>query len=246
MNQIIRKLTVKELTCHFAHSMAIIFIFSYLAFSFYWVMYPGEFFKRNLADYAVLLEVQPYLLLFLVPSLTMNLWALERQTSTIELMFTLPITQLQLVVAKFLSVLTIAFIAIAGTLPFWGLLNYLGEPDNAAIATGYLGLILLCALYTAIGQFYAILSRSPLGGFVMTMLTLAALLFIGEPAINGILKSYLSEHMVDTLQGFSILNHYQVFIDGYFSVFNAFYFVFSVVIWLWLSNLLAQYKQVKG
>ncbi len=80
----------------------------------------------------------PWLYLVLIPAISMRLWAEERNSGSIELLMTLPITLWQAVVGKFLAAWCFAGIALALTFPIWITVNYLGSPDNGAIVAAYL------------------------------------------------------------------------------------------------------------
>ena len=103
----------------------------------------GNFFDRNQADLGPFFNFIPWVFLLLVPAITMRLWAEERRLGTIEMLLTLPITQTQAVVGKFLAAWAFCAIALVLTFPFVITVNILGSPDNGVIAAGYLGALLV-------------------------------------------------------------------------------------------------------
>ena len=106
------------------------------AFSF------GALFERGQADLAPFFTFLPWLYLFLIPAVSMRLWAEERRNGSIELLLTQPITLWQAVLGKFLAAWVFVGIALALTFPIWITVNYLGNPDNGAIFAAYLGSLL--------------------------------------------------------------------------------------------------------
>ena len=99
----------------------------------------GGFYERGQADLAPFFNYQPWLYLFLMPAMSMRLWAEERKSGTIELLMTLPVTPWQAVIGKFLAAWAVAGVALALTFPIWITVNYLGDPDNGAILAAYIG-----------------------------------------------------------------------------------------------------------
>jgi ABC-type transport system involved in multi-copper enzyme maturation permease subunit len=81
----------------------------------------------------------PWLYLFLIPSVSMRLWAEERKTGTLELLLTLPVSLTQAVLGKFLAAWVFTGLALLLTFPMWLTVNYLGSPDNGVIFASYVG-----------------------------------------------------------------------------------------------------------
>ena len=84
---------------------------------------------------------------FLIPAISMRLWAEERRNGTIELLMTLPVSVSQTVIGKFLAAWIFTGIALILTFPMWITVNYLGNPDNGVILTSYLGSLLMAGGY---------------------------------------------------------------------------------------------------
>ena len=122
-----------EIRSYFATPVAYVFIVIFLALNGMMTFYVGNFLDRNQADLVSFFNFHPWLYLFLIPALSMRLWAEERRTGTIELSMTLPLTAGQIVVGKFLAAWVFTAIALALTFPLWLTVNYLGNPDNGAI-----------------------------------------------------------------------------------------------------------------
>src|ERR1700729_4464150 len=123
----------RELASYFATPLAYVFILIFLVLANSFTFYVGGFFERGQADLQVFFNFHPWLYLFLIPALSMRLWAEERKTGTIEMFLTLPITTAEAVVGKFLAAWAFTGIALMLTFPFWLTVNYLGEPDNGVI-----------------------------------------------------------------------------------------------------------------
>ena len=93
----------RELESYFATPVAYVFIVIFLVLSGALTFHLGHFFERGQADLAPFFSFHPWLYLFLVPAISMRLWAEERKSGSIELLLTLPITMVQAVIGKFLA-----------------------------------------------------------------------------------------------------------------------------------------------
>lgn len=138
----------RELASYFATPLAYVFILIFLVLSGVFTFYLGGFYESGQADLAPFFNFHPWLYLFLVPAIAMRLWAEERKSGSIELLMTLPITRTDAVLGKFLAAWVFAGIALLLTFPMIITVNYLGEPDNGAIFTGYFGSWLLAGSYS--------------------------------------------------------------------------------------------------
>ncbi|MBN2015579.1 ABC transporter permease [Candidatus Dojkabacteria bacterium] len=126
------------------------------------------------------LPPMPILLILVIPALTMRSWAEERREGTLEVISTLPISNIGLIVAKFISCFLFTTFMLLLTLPIPITLNILGNPDNGVIIAGYLGLILLSASYISIGQFVSINTRNQIISFILSFVLITMLYIFGE------------------------------------------------------------------
>src|SRR6201996_8845383 len=133
----------REFAGYFATPLAYVFIVIFLLATGSFTFYVGNFFDNNIADLAVFFGYHPWLYLFLVPAISMRLWAEERRTGTMELLLTLPVPVWATVVGKFLAAWIFTGIALFLTFPIWITVNYLGSPDNGAIVAAYVGRFLM-------------------------------------------------------------------------------------------------------
>lgn len=135
----------------------------------------------------------PLFLAVLLPALSMRLFAEERKTRTIELLFALPLTARDAVLGKFLAALGLFGLFLVGTLPIPLLLVRLGSPDLGAIAAGYLGLALVGAMLLALGLFASACTSDQLVAFVAAAVPGAALVLLGDPRVTSVLDGLGSD-----------------------------------------------------
>src|ERR1017187_4811344 len=150
----------RRLRSYFPTLLAYVFIVIFLSLAAVCPFQVGGFFERGQADLQPFFRWHPWLYLVLIPAISMRLWAEERNSGSIELLMTLPITLWQAVVGKFLAAWCFAGIALALTFPIWITINYLGKPDNGAILAAYVGSFLMAGGFLSIGMCLSATTRN--------------------------------------------------------------------------------------
>lgn len=179
----------REIKSYFATPVAYVFLVIFLFFSGFLTFQEG-FFAQRQASMRLFFQNMPLLFLFLVPAIAMRLWAEERRSNSIELLFSLPVTVRQAVLAKFFAAWTVLALALALTFPMVLTVTYLGNPDPGPIVTGYLGSFLLAGVYLAIGSCFSALSRNQVIAFILAVVACGAFLYAGSPsAMNYVAMS---------------------------------------------------------
>jgi ABC-2 type transport system permease protein len=171
--------------------------------------------------------------LFLLPLITMRTYAEEKRSGTIELLLTSPLTDLEIVLGKFLGALGLYAVMVALTLIHFGLLFAFGKPEWKPLATAYLGLLLFGGCFIALGLFISSLTKNQIVAGAATFgvfLLLWVVDWIGEsmgPTGQAILK-YLSmtEHLEDFVKGVIDTKHLVYYLS--FIAFGLFLTVRSV------------------
>ena len=126
----IRIICARELAGYFGTPIAYVFLAIFVFLSGIFAFYIGNFLEGGQANLQSFFVFHPWLYLFLIPALSMRLWAEERRAGTIELLFTLPVTMVQAVIGKFLAAWVFTAIALILTFPLWITVNYLGDPGQ--------------------------------------------------------------------------------------------------------------------
>jgi len=219
----------RELTAYFQTPLAYVFlaVFAFAAPAF--AFHIGRFFDTNRADLAPLFDYLPWLLVILMPALAMRAWAEERDRGTLEFLMALPIPLWASTGGKFLAAWTVAAAAIALTAPMWIAVNYLGEPDNMAIATAYLGALLLAGGYLAIGQALSATTANQVVAFVLGAGACFLLTMAGLPLVLSVLGENAPAALSEFIAGLSALEHYDAFRNGVIDLTDLLYFIGLII-----------------
>jgi ABC-2 type transport system permease protein len=232
----------RELRAYFATPVATVFIVIFLILQGALTFNLGQFFDRGMADLNPFFTFLPWVFLLLIPAITMRLWAEERRLGTIELLLTLPVTQTQAVLGKFLAAWAFCAIALLLTFPFVIAVNILGSPDNGVIASGYLGGLLIAGAYLSVGAAMSAMTRNQVIAFVLAV----AICFIFAVASNPIVNDFLS-HAVPALGEFTrriaITDRFTDFTRGLISLRDVIYFASFIGFFLFLNTVLVDQRK---
>ncbi len=161
----------KEMRQFFDSLIAYILLTGFLGFSgFFTWLYGGDVFLVGQASLQTFFAIAFWTLFFFIPALTMRMIAEERRSGTIETLMTKPVTAWQVVLGKFLATLMLVVIALLLTLPYYFTIAGIGKIDHGAVISGYLGLILMSAVYISIGLFASSISGNQIVGFLLALL----------------------------------------------------------------------------
>lgn len=150
---------------------------------------PGE-----AASMSGFFNLSTWLLMFVAPAASMRLFADERRTGTDEPLMTSPVSDFGVVLGKYLGAAGFLLAMIAPTLVYPAVLEVFADPDYGPIAAGYLGLLLLGALYLAVGVVFSAVTDSQVVAFLGTLfffLLLRLGVWVGAPAVGEPWASYL-------------------------------------------------------
>lgn len=171
-----KALYLKEIRSFLSSVIGYVFILIFLITSglFHWVIsYNTNLLEGSESDLIPFFNLSPTIFLILIPAITMRSIAEERKNGTIELLFTRPISDLNVLLAKYFAGVTLLAIAIVPTIVFYVSMHYLGNPigvlDDGATFTSYVGLFLLGATFVAIGIFSSSITSSQIVAFILAM-----------------------------------------------------------------------------
>jgi ABC-2 type transport system permease protein len=233
----------REFASYFATPLALVFIVIFLVAAGALTFGFGQFYESGQADLGSFFYFHPWLYLFLMPALSMRLWAEERKSGTIELLMTLPITSWQAVVGKFLAAWAVAGLALALTFPIWITVNYLGDPDNGVILAGYIGSLLVAGGMLAIGACISAVTRNQVIAFILSAVASFVFLLSGYPIVLDFLPGWFPQPIVDAIASLSLWTHAISIRKGVIDLRDLLYFVTVVAAWLAANAIVLDMKK---
>lgn len=226
----------REFAGYFTTPVAYVFIVIFLVLAGALTFYLGNFFERGQADLQPFFGFHPWLYLFLIPALSMRLWAEERRSGSIELLLTLPVTVEEAVMGKFLAAWAFTGVALAGTVPLWLTVNYLGQPDNGVIAASYFGSFLMAGAFLAIGSACSAVSKSQVIAFVLSAAVCFLFVAMGTRIVVTPLQDVLSPGVMHAVASLSFLDHFANIMRGEVSIADLFFFGSVMGLFLFAST----------
>ena len=233
----------RELKGYFRTPLASIFLLVFLALSSGMTFFLGRFFERDQADLTAFFSWHPWLFLVLMPAIGMRLWAEERRSGTIELLITLPVTNTQLVVGKFLASWIFTLIALILTMPIWITVNYLGEPDNHVILISYFGSWLMAGAFLALTSCLSALTKNQVIAFIISSISGFVLIMAGFNLVLSAVRSWSPNWITETISSMSFLSHFSRIQMGVFDLSTLVFFVSMIILCLWINVQLVQVKK---
>ena len=225
-------IAAKELYTYFVSPVAYFVLFIFMAvsgFFFSWILLTRSV---NSAPSALVMEsvfgIISFLLLFFAPAMTMKLFAEERKSGTIELLLTSPITDVEVVLGKFLAGWTLLMIMLLLTLLFPLLITPFGASDIGPIISGYLGLLLLGSAFISLGVMISSMSKNQI---VSALTSFGILLFLW---VVGSLSNRWGG-LGDLLAYLSLTEHFQDFARGVVSLKHAVYYLSFTTVCLFIT-----------
>lgn len=211
-----------------AYVFIVIFLFAMGAFTFY----IGRFFENGSADLSVFFAYHPWLYLFLVPAISMRLWAEERRAGTMELLLTLPVPLWATVLAKYLAAWAFTAVALLLTFPIWITVNYLGNPDNGVILAGYIGSLFMAGGYLAIGACISASTSNQVIAFVVSVVVCFLFTISGAPLVIDFFRAWAPLVLVNAVSSFSMLTHFTAISAGVIDLRDVIFFVSLIALFL--------------
>lgn len=204
----------------------------FLVFCSVWLFYIQQYFVMDQATMRPYFSIFPIVYIIIIPVITMKSWAEERKTGTSELLLTMPFTEWDLVIGKFLSVLALLAMMIVLTFPVPLTLARLGRFDIGTVFCEYLGVFLLGASALALGLLLSALSKNQAGSFLGSAVVLMFVMLIHQLTFSLNLPNWLSR--VITL--FSLAFHFESFARGLIDSRDLAFFLISTILFLFITT----------
>lgn len=219
-------------------------VFLLLNSFFIWIL-PGEMnvLDGGIATLDTLFIMAPWFFLILIPAITMKLFAEEKRLGTIELLLTRPISDLKIILAKYLAGLTLVLFSLIPTLVFYYSVYQLGDPKGSLDAGGtwgsYIGLFFLAAVYVAIGVFSSSLTDNQIISLIISMI-LSFFFYYGFDAISELMSSYSTQEFIMSL---GINDHYFSISRGVVDSRDIIYFLSIIAVFVFLTKLVLESRK---
>lgn len=182
-----------------------------------------------------LFGIAPWVFLFLVPAVTMKLFAEEKKTGTLETLLTKPLTDFQIVFAKYLSGLLLVFLALLPTIVYFITVHFFISPQNMDVGGtigSYIGLFFLASIYVAIGIFSSSITNNQIVAFIIGM-AISFFFYIGFEYISSM--SFLGKLSV-VIDYLGINMHYASISRGVIDTRDIIYFVSMIIAFILLTK----------
>jgi len=240
-----KSILIREIKSFFGSPIGylVIAIFLLLNGLFLWV-FEGDYniLNSGFADLTPFFTISPWILIFLIPAVTMRSFSDEKKQGTIELLMTKPISIWEIVGGKFFGAFLLIVIAIIPTLIYVHVISDLGMPqgniDMGSTMGSYFGLMFLIAGYTAVGVFTSTLSENQIVAFIISVF-LCFILYFGFQGVASQFKDF-----EDIIAFFGMDYHFKSMSRGVIDTRDVLYFVSIAV--LFLSLTVYQLKSLKS
>jgi ABC-2 type transport system permease protein len=179
-----------------------------------WVFPDTSVLSYGYADMDTLFSLGPYVLIFLIPAITMRSFAEERKAGTIELLLTRPLTDWNIVLGKYFACLLLVLIALLPTVLYYFSISALGNPpgniDTPGVVGSYVGLILLSAIFCSIGILASSITPNQIVAFILS----AFLCFLVFTGFDSLASLNIWDANPLAIKQLGILYHYQSLSKG--------------------------------
>jgi len=192
--------------------------------------FTSNMFLFNVASMRVFFELVPLVFLFFIPAITMRLIAEEKKTGTLELLTTKPVLDVEIILGKFLAAWALLAVTLLPTLLYALTMGLLGSLDPGPVITGYIGLLLMGAVYIAIGIFASSLTENQIVAFIVSFLLIIALFLMDKVLM------YAPEAFASTMEFLSIDYHFSNIARGVIDSRDILYFASLLGFSLYLAT----------
>ncbi len=222
----------------------VIIVFLVMNGLFLWV-FSGEF---NILDagYSSLdsmFILAPWVFLFLVPAVTMRLFSDEKRSGTMELLFTRPLTDLQIILAKYLAGLVLVILSLLPSLIYFISVYSMGNPvgniDTGGFWGSFMGLFFLAAVYVAIGLFTSSITENQIISFILGVL-FCFIVFLGFDYLGQLWQSGGAQNFIE---GLGISFHYNSMARGVIDTRDVIYFISVISIFILFAKIVLESRK---
>lgn len=222
----------------------VIAVFLLITGLFMWI-FPGDsnVLDMGFSSMETLFYISPWVFMFLIPAITMRFFAEEKRNGTIELLFTKPISDLEIILSKYFAGLTLVIISLLPTLLYYATIYQLGNPvgniDSGGTWGSYIGLVFLAAAYVSIGIFASSISNNQIVSFLLAAF-LCFIFFTGFQAIGDFKLLGPLDNFIISL---GINDHYLSLSKGLIDSRDVIYFLAFIAIFILFTQVVLQSRK---
>ena len=223
---------------------AVIGVFLVLNSLFLWVFDFGtNILDGGTADLISYFSMAPIIFLILIPAITMRSFSEEKRTGTIELLFTRPLTDLQIILSKFFAGLTLVVLAICPTLIYYVSIHFLGDPvgvvDDGVTLASFLGLIFVGGVFVSVGIFISSITSNQIVALLLAVF-ICWFIFLGL----DLMATYTQFGGLDiVIRNVGVMEHFTSIQKGVLEGSDILYFVSAIVVFILATKLSLQSRK---
>ena len=219
----------KELDYYLNNAVGYIVVILFAVFVNF--LYVKDIFLNGSVSMKSFFGIIPWLFLIFIPAISMRAFSEEKRLNTIEVLLTLPVSEAQIVIAKFFTYIVLVILALLLTFTLPASFYYLAHIYLPEVIVGYAGAVIMGASFIAVAMYFSSLTKNQIVSFLSSLLVLFILLGIS----SDLLSTFLPKFIQDALVYFSPIYHFQNFAKGIVDLRSVYYFVSIAVLFLFLT-----------
>lgn len=241
MTRTIWTIARRELKTYFDHPTGYVLLVVFLAVNNF--LFFRQTYLMGIASLRAMLDVLPWIMLFLVPAVTMRALAEDTRSGTIEVVLAQPVIELELLLGKYLGHVLFLWLALALTMPIPMGLSLGADLHAGVVVAQYVGSALLTAGFAGVGVWASSVTRNQITAFIVGVAVMFPLILVGlNPLVVG-----LPPVLANVAQSLGVLSHFGSITRGVIDLRDAVYFVTLAAVFLTFAYLaLMQRKLSRG
>jgi len=230
----------REMAAYFNSPIAYIFVILFLLFASINFFNMQGFFSQQAPNVRGYFALFPMLIAVFSAPISMRLWAEEKRTGTIELLMTWPVRAWELVVAKYLSGLTIWTITLVLAMIVPITVSTVTDVDWGVMFSSFLGSVLVASVYMALGAWISTFTRNQVVALLLSAVISALLCYVGYPGFVKGFNDTIGMGFGNFVGWFSTQHHFQEFAKGLIHPVGVIYGIGMTAVFLVLNNLFVE------
>lgn len=194
-------------------------------------LFLKDLFLRDDATMRPFFETSIWLFVLFIPAASMRIFSEEKNSNTIEILFTLPVSEAKVVISKLISIAFFSFVCIAMTFPIPVALFFLADIQILPILIAYIGLFLFGIFFASISMFFSALTKSYVTAFILSTLSI----FVWIIAGSDFFSDTIPKSAYDIIISFSPMHHFEQFVKGVIDIRSLFFCFSGIMLFVFLT-----------